>query len=408
MPTLHGRIIELWNEGSSFNGVIITGSQRQVFCLASHVDPVSVGSIVKAEIDDTKTITALTKLGEPSSPWDPTSDALRWRTFNESPNRLELLFKRQQIIRVTREDLYNQGFLEVQPPLLVPGTCPDLYIDSIGAGRDYLVTSTEYQLKRLIIGGVDKIFSLTQNFRSGDIGQHHNPEFTMLEWARSFETLAAIEADVERFTRKAFLELNPRSSELHYGTSVINIAAPWERLTVREAFERYLGVHVSSDFSLTSLQNGIDQARLSVPESFRNDAHALVTYLIDLVQPKLGAVVPTFLREWPAFMTSSAALDPHNPAVAERSELFIAGLEIADGFPFLQDVTVQEQLFSRELERRTLEGKEQVTLDARYVEALGQGMPPGAGMALGIDRLVMLLTGQSNIRKVLTFAWDER
>ena len=125
------------------------------------------------------------------------------------------------------------------------------------------------------------------------------------------------------------------------------------------------------------------------------------------MQPRLGTPVPTFLCEWPAFMTSSAALLDDAPALACRSELLIAGLELSDGFPSLRDPDLQARLFDRENARRRAEGRDPVALDERYLAALREGIPPGAGMALGIDRLVMILTGKEQIRDVLALAWDE-
>lgn len=409
MTSLQGRILEAFRDGDVAQVVIIAGVKRRALKLHFEIALPPVGSLVAVQVDERGEVSSLINLGGPEAGvWDPNGDVLRWRAVRQKRTRLELLRDRQEILREIREDLYAQEFLEVQTPLLVPASCPDLHIDSITAEGGYLVTSTEYQLKRLIVGGIDKLFSLTQNFRAGDLGQRHNPEFTMLEWARAFAPLAAIEEDVERFTRRAFTRLHKNRSELTYRGSTIDILKPWERLTVREAFERYLGVVVASDFSLTSLQRGAARAGLEVPEFLSQDAHSFTTYLLDRVQPYLGQRVPTFLREWPAFMTSSAELQSNNPALAQRSELYIGGLEIADGFPSLRDVKTQEELFARELARRAEAGKPAITLDTKYLEALRQGIPPGAGMALGIDRLVMVLTEQDDIRDVLAFAWDER
>jgi len=176
---------------------------------------------------------------------------------------------------------------------------------------------------------------------------------------------------------------------------------------VKQAFQKYLGIEDLSDFSLASLLRASEKASIQVPSNFEGDQHLVLSYLIDLLQSHLGKKVPTFLREWPAFMTSSAQLNDHDPTVIERSELYIGGVEISNGFPFLTDGTIQKDLFNRELQRRKDEGKPQVTLDLHYIHALEEGIPPGAGMALGMDRLVMVLTGASQITDVQTFSWDE-
>lgn len=409
MFCLQGRILESRNLGKETKVILLAGGSHHSLLLPESLSAPSEGAWVCMTVDSEGKPVHVEIVQSPSdTTWPPHHDATRWSTPSSGRTRLEVLHQRQNIVRTIREDLYQEGFLEVQTPLLVPGTCPDVHMDSIAVGSEYLVTSTEYQLKRLLVGGIHRLFSLTQNFRQGDRGRFHNPEFTMLEWARAFETLDAIEADVERFTRAAWKRLQPETPLLRYQGFCIDLMGPWEQLTVREALARYLQLHIAPDFSLSSLHEGMKSARLPIANDLRDDQHALVSHLLDLVQPHLGTKVPTFLREWPAFMTSSAALHPQNPHLAERSELFIAGIEISDGFPFLQDAVLQETLFARENQRRASAGKPQVTLDQAYLSALHRGLPPGAGMALGLDRLVMVLTGCEHIRDTLTFAWDER
>jgi lysyl-tRNA synthetase class 2 len=259
----------------------------------------------------------------------------------------------------------------------------------------------------MIAGGFDRVFTLTQNFREGEAGPWHNPEFTMLEWARAFETLEAIEGDAARFIRSAFSTLYPGEGALRYDGRQIDLLGPWERLSVRDAIEIHLGVAVDADFTPGSMREGCARAGLALPAGVDSDPLELLTGLLVELQPKLGWRAPTFLCEWPSFMTSSAGLSSRDPRIAERSELFIAGIEIADGFPSLRDPATQRETFARELARRRAAGKAPVGLDERYLEALEQGLPPGAGMALGVDRLVMVLTGARELRQVLTFAWDE-
>jgi elongation factor P--(R)-beta-lysine ligase len=268
------------------------------------------------------------------------------------------------------------------------------------------------------VGGCERPFSLTQNFRVGDEGELHNPEFTMLEWARAYEPLDTIEDDAERMIRRAFDALqsieqgvgqgDERGGRLlRYGDHTLDLDQRFHRLGVREALKEKLGVTLADDFSLASMLDGARRAGLDLPASVQGDAHDAFSYLLLLLSPRLGLDAPVFLREWPAFMTSSASVSAENPSKAERSELFMAGIEIADGFPSLRDPTLQEQLFARELGRRRALGGEEVALDERYIEALRQGLPPGSGMALGVDRLVMVLCGAASIREVIPFAWDE-
>ncbi len=331
-------------------------------------------------------------------------DQTRWK----DSGRMTLLWKRQQVIQAVRDDLYSQGFLEVETPLLVKGTCPDVHIDSVQTADGYLVTSTEYQIKRMIVGGFDKLFTLTKNFRANDRGRYHSSEFTMLEWARAHDSLESIEEDVIRFTRSAFSKLYPQQHSLAFNGVEIDIMnSPWERITVREAFTAHLGLKNLGDFSLEALLLAASDAKLSLPPTFCHDKYLVLSYLFEELQGFLGRKVPTFLHEWPAYLTTSAPINSHDPHVAERSELYIAGIEISDGFPFLTDAVLQRKLFEEELEKREAMGKPSVAVDKKFLESLACGLPAGAGMALGIDRLVMVLLGASKLSDVQPFDWGE-
>jgi lysyl-tRNA synthetase class 2 len=316
-----------------------------------------------------------------------------------------MLSQRQKILAAIREDLADEGFLEVETPLLVQGTCPDASIHSISVGEKYLVTSTEYQIKRLIAEGFKKVFTLTKNFRELDQGPFHSIEFTMLEWARAEASLECIEEDAIRFIQKAFNSLYSGQKSIFYRGSEIQIlGTPWERLTVREAFYLYLKMQDLQDFSLTALCRSADAASVTLPENFRHDASLILSFLLDQLQKHLGRKTPTFLNDWPAVMTSSTKPLEKEPCLAQRSELYIAGIEISDGFPFLTEVGLQKLFFERELQNRRNHGLAYVKVDLDYLRALEMGMPSGAGMALGVDRLVMVLTGAEKISEVQAFS----
>jgi lysyl-tRNA synthetase class 2 len=336
-------------------------------------------------------------------------DTLRWKTETEGTSRMFRLKQRQQVISAIREDLSDQGFLEVETPLLIKGTCPDVHIDSIPAGDGYyLATSTEYQIKRMFTGGFEKVFTLTKNFRANDRGRYHSHEFTMLEWARAFKSLHDIEEDVIRFTRKAFRKLYPNQNTLHFNNHAIDfITKDWESLTVRNALEKHLGLTDLEDFSLEPLLCASKQVGLEIPKALKQNKYMVMSFLMDKLQAHLGYSSPTFLKEWPAYQTTSAPISSSDPYTAERTELYIAGIEISDGFPFLRDVRKQRNLFRHEQLLREEMGKPTVTLDELFLKALEEGLPPGAGMALGIDRLVMVLTGSQRLSDVQAFDWDE-
>lgn len=416
--TYRGRVLDQWELTQDTYGLeLMVGSERLVF----HGSQVSLknlekGTLLELIASSSGEIAQFFKLASPmGTSRSDLADSMRWRGKLGVLSRMQKLHQRQEILREVREDLYLNHFLEVETPLVVKGTCPDTHIETIqtqpaceGDSQGYLVTSTEYQIKRMIVGGFEKVFTLTRNFRANDRGRYHSTEFTMLEWARAFGKLDEIEEDAIRFIRRAFQKIYPAGSSLVYGNSKIEfIDKPWERLTVREGFRKHLGIKNVADFSLTALLKGAEQANIAIPENFKTDPHLVLSFLLDRLQPFLGHQTPTFLREWPAFMTTSAQVSTDDPFVAERSELYIAGIEIADGFPFLRDPNDQRTFFNREVLRRKEEGKVSVVLDEKYIEALEEGIPPGAGMALGVDRLVMILTQSEALAEVQAFSWEE-
>ena len=338
--------------------------------------------------------------------------------LSETPVARPKLVERAIILRALRGWLDARGWVEVQTPLLVEGTCPDVAVGSFEVGgAGYLVTSTEYQIKRLMAAGADgapgmpQVYTLGANFRPGDIGERHNPEFTMLEWARAGATMREVEAEAEALIRGAWEALG--RPEVRRGGVKIGIGEAWERRTVKEVLSAVCGAPVGG-FGLEALRGAVARGGqgLNVPEAFTGEAQDLVSWLLAEAEAGWGGVTgaarPMWLVEWPAYMTPSAARDPDDPEVAIRSELFIAGLEIADGFPFLSDAALQERLFEEERARRARLGLPEVTADRRYLEALRRGLPPGAGMAMGVDRLCMILTGAAEIREVMAFAWGDR
>ncbi len=402
----HGRVIAVDHGERSKSLTLASDGNLSEVVLPVGADDVPVGAFVAVH-GDSSDVVRVEVLGAPAAPIS--EDASRWwRPYAPRESRMQRLKQRARIVRALRDTLDGEDFTEVQVPLLLRATCPDLHIESFRAGDGYLTTSTEYQLKRMFAGGFARLYTLTQNFRAGDLGARHNPEFTMLEWARAYATLSDIERDVEALVKSALAALDPDATAITYAGHTVELrGAAWERLTVREALERHLGVSLDEGFSLASMRAETARLGLEIPDGYRDDAVDLLTLLLDRAQPQLGTRVPTFLVDWPPSLTTSAPLRADAPHVAERSELFIAGVEVADGFPFLRDAALQAKLFEESNARRLAAGRMPVRLDTRYVGALRRGMPPGAGMALGVDRLVMLLTGEEDIRDVLAFAWDE-
>jgi elongation factor P--beta-lysine ligase len=331
------------------------------------------------------------------------SDGLYWHQpiAGGLRSRLCILKDRHKIMRIIRDYLDGQDFLELESPLLVHGTTPDLALNSFALGDRYLVTSTEYQIKRLIAGGAARVYTLTKNFREDAVSPCHNPEFSMLEWARVDVDLDMIENDVEEFTGRAAEILNGHRV-LYRDGRTIDLTAPWPCRTIRSVIEDLTGID-PDDFSAARLYQATQAIDLEIRPEMAGDAVFLFTVLLDRAEKILGWDKPVFLRDWPSFLTSSA--QEKSAGISDRSELIIAGVEIADGFPSLTDAARQCATFAREQHHRAAEGLPVVALDERYLTAMDLGLPKVAGMALGLDRLVMVLLDQPDIQAVMAFHW---
>jgi len=333
--------------------------------------------------------------------------------MNNLLSKKDTLQKRQEIIRAIRDYFYGIGYLEVQVPLLIRGTNPDAFLTSFEVFenqnfRGYLTTSTEFQIIRLLAAGYSKVYTLASNFRASDQDLTHNQEFTMLEWEAVNVSMLQLEKEAEEFIQKAFQDLFPTSEYLEYNQKRLRLVGePWERLTVREAFKKYLNINIDADFSLTSMQTETKKAGLTVPEELSNDQGLLFSWLIDQAQKNFGQTVPTWIIEWPLFQTSMAEPLASNPQAADRSELYIAGLEIANGFTTVCDIAKQRALFEEQQQERKRQGKKPVTVDEKYLNDLEARPLQAAGIALGIERLVMILTNKKTISEVMAFGWNE-
>lgn len=276
----------------------------------------------------------------------------------------------------------GRGFLEVETPLRVPAPAPEAHIDAIPSGSWYLAPSPELHMKRLLAAGYQRIYQVCKSFRAKERGQHHNSEFTMLEWYRAdtgyLEAIQETERLVAHVAEQVLGATAPRTGEHR-----LDLAPPWERLTVDEAFQRFAGWRPGPDPD---------------PERFNLD-------LVERVEPMLGGNRPTVLLDYPASLASLARLKPGAPEVAERFEVYAGGLELANGFSELTDAAEQRRRFQAEVRKRQDAGHEVYPLPEAFLAAL-PSMPPAYGVALGVDRLVMLLTGASSIDQVMAFTED--
>jgi lysyl-tRNA synthetase class 2 len=320
--------------------------------------------------------------------------------------RLDLLRARARALARTREVFAQRGFLEVETPLLVPAPGLEIHLDAVAAGNGYLITSPEYQMKRLLAGGLEKIFQVCKCFRANERGAHHSSEFTMIEWYRAYESLDAIIDDTEQLVAEVCHALAGKP-EAKVDGRAIDVTPPWRRMTVRDAMAEYAGVDVDGAETAAELIAklrawGIECA----PDAAWDDA--FFAAFLARVEPAIAALPHALiLHDWPTPLAALARTRPDDPKTALRFEAYVGGLELANAFDELTDAAEQRARFLTDQETRRMRGKPAYTLDEKLLAALAEGLPPSAGIALGFDRLVMLATGAEKIDDVLTFSSDE-
>ena len=298
-----------------------------------------------------------------------------WRLTGKA----DVLRLRATMTRSIRQFFLDQDFLEIETPLRIPAPAPELHIDAINSGEWFLQTSPELCMKRLLAAGYPKIFQICKCFRAGERGARHLPEFTMLEWYRTGTDYRTLMDDCERLIACIAGELGLGGVVSWQGRRIC-LLPPWERITVRDAFARYAG--------------------LTVEDALRRDCFDEI--MVCAIEPHLGMERPVFLYEYPAELGALARVNAENPEVAERFELYSAGLELANAFSELTDVAEQRRRFEEASRDRRLKNCPAYPLPERFLQALSR-MPPSAGIALGIDRLVMIFADQATIDAVVAF-----
>ena len=287
---------------------------------------------------------------------------------------------RSQALQATREFFWSAGFIEVETPVRIPTPAPELHINAPASGRAWLRTSPELHMKRLLASGCERLFQIGPCFREGERGARHAPEFTMLEWYRSLGDYADILRDCEELVRQVVRRISG-SSVIAYGGQHIDVATAWARIPVREAFRTHAGW---------------DPVAAYDADRFDHD-------MIAKVEPALPTDRPCILTDYPAAAAALARLKPGDPTVAERWELYLGGLEIANAYSELTDASTQRVRFQQCNAQRQQIGQPAYPLDEPFLHALEQGLPPCGGIALGMDRLVMLLCGAQTIEEVRAF-----
>ncbi len=303
---------------------------------------------------------------------------------------MKRLVERARILATIRAFFDERAFIEVETPILVPSPGLDVHLDAFevlapGTALRFLSTSPEYQMKRLLADGYERIYQLTRAFRRGELGSRHNPEFSMLEWYRANagmdDVLADTEALVERVTGGA-VTIEGR---------IVHARAPFARMTVCEAYRAFAGI--SEDETL----------RLAAEDEDR-----FFRILVEAVEPVIERLPHALaLVEYPATQASLARKKPSDPRVAERFEVYLAGVELCNGFGELTDGTEQRARLLHDQRERSRRGLPVYPVDERFLAALEAGIPPSGGNALGVDRLVALACGTRDISEVMAFTANE-
>jgi len=320
-----------------------------------------------------------------------------------NPAVREIFITRSRIVATIRRVLEAKGFLEVETPMLntIPGGAVARPFVTYHNALDmnlYLRIAPELYLKRLLVGGMEKVFEIGKNFRNEGISTKHNPEFTSVEVYQAYgdyETM--MQLTEELFVTVA--ETVKGSARIEYQGKVIDLSPPWPRLPMAKALEKYAGIGADELESEKRLRDIAKKRGMDV-EPGAGKGKIMAELFEECVEPEL--IGPIFITDYPVDV-SPLAKRSRDPEFTARFEPYINGWEVANGFSELNDPIDQEERFQRQVEQRQAGDKEAHMMDTDYVRALEYGMPPAGGLGIGIDRLVMLMTDSASIREVLLF-----
>jgi lysyl-tRNA synthetase class 2 len=329
----------------------------------------------------------------------------RYLDLLSNPRVREVFEKRSHIISTIRKFFDSKGFLEVETPVFqqVAGGAAarpfQTYHYALGEEL-YLRIATELHLKRLIIGGFDKVYEIGRVFRNEGISPRHNPEFTTLESYEAYADYHQVMNMVEEMVSYIAQEVMG-TNKITYNGNEIDLSPPWRRITLREVILQKCGVDFEAHPHFASLKKAVEDAGLWQVEWEVKSRGKLIDKLISTyIEPAL--IQPTFVLDYPVEISPLAKRKPANPELVERFEAFVGGMEIANAFTELNDPIEQRQRFKEQLRLRS-EGEEGEEVDEEFLHALEYGLPPTGGLGMGIDRLVMLFTDQPSIREVILF-----
>ncbi|MFZ1721761.1 MAG: EF-P lysine aminoacylase EpmA [Microgenomates group bacterium] len=336
-----------------------------------------------------------------------------WEKIKQDPSLLSIFDTREKVLDAIRSFFKTRSFREVETPLLVksPGTEPylEVFKTQLHWGEQtntdaFLTTSPELQMKQLLAAGFGNIFQITKSFRNAEgASQMHNPEFTILEWYRTNADYLDVMRDCEELLLYILSKTNPESKNtLIYQGKKYDLAPDWERITVAEAFKNYANI---TEDALHDSKKLFHEAQKKGYQITKSDTWETVFNQIFLneIEPFLGITAPAILFDYPISQAALSQKKLSDPRYAERFEFYIAGLELGNAFTELLDGEEQESRMIADLELRKSLGKVPYQLDKSFIKALKSGMPKTGGIAVGVDRLVMLFADVPSVKDTLTF-----
>ncbi|WP_423820947.1 lysine--tRNA ligase [Salinisphaera sp. SPP-AMP-43] len=322
-----------------------------------------------------------------------------------NPQSRAVFKARSAILRATRGFFEERDFMEVETPMLqaIPGgAAARPFVTHYNALEHdfYLRVAPELYLKRLVVGGLERVFELNRNFRNEGLSTRHNPEFTMLEFYQAYADYQVLMDEIEALLRELSRLVAERHGEACNEDAVM-LDKPFERLPMREAVLRY-----NPDITAVDIDDPVRLKTVAEAAGVRGEASwGMGKWLTELFEETVEHQLhePTFVTDYPAEVSPLARRRDDDPSVTERFELFVAGREVANGFSELNDAEDQAERFRAQVEAKEAGDDEAMYYDADYIAALEYGLPPTGGAGIGIDRVIMMLTGASAIRDVLLF-----